>query len=857
MNEKTMPMKGMSDNGPPKHLAYITEDEAKILDMVLTIKKNAKGKDGKPIPQTYNPGQGHPLEFLTELTGAQINELLRKTDGDSDMTKEGVPSFMMDGSYGSTDHTSNTGGQTTNSGSGSGGGGGGGNGIRGNSLGSAGASNYSGDGTGGQVNLDHVGGSSGNVLRYVNGQWQIHNKETGQRINNEGGAYDAAPKTVALRQTVAAPAPQITPASYVEPEVYLDPQIAGRLQSALATQAANVASTMAAKSAREDALAGSSLAGLARPGVYEGNVRYPSSAFNDNARQRSFGGYENSYDALANAGPNLATRSVPAGQRVTDVFTRDQVALDPSIAGRVQATRTPAYSTSGKTDRENVTTIEQNGVSPFGRNVGFRTDTETPASTLAGLVSGPNKTNRESAPVALDPSLAGRAQAANVTTINRNPNGPVPQRTVDTASELGRLAIDSRFNAPLADNPGAYSNSELANAITGEPSRAYQAPGNLENTRSIMSDPTAGTIAPSPSGNIGTFVESPMISGPGKTNREVAAEPLTSAPGKTDRVRDIIMGTAPVPRSNVLPFRNGVPGASLTRVANPSINTTPDSSLSPLATQSPPAGDNPVPSVTPQERQLQPSRPVSAPSPVPGAGIAAISPAERQRFMSSQPVPAQSPVFNDLQTEMDAANPDAAPAKGYIGTITPEQDAAAGTSSITAPEPGAGGSTDTTGGTPSGEPGSNPPPSGDTSTEYLPGIMPWDRGAYQEIAKAYEAAGLTYSPQQFQAAFYNEQSYVPDHPAADTEAMVPDNMTSELYGGIMPWDRQAYNQLRKSYEAIGQAYTPQQFIAQFYATEPPPATSVPFVRQTSPPAGAVDPIKPNAPIRTQDIPLAA
>ena len=96
--------------------------------------------------------------------------------------------------------------------------------------------------------------------------------------------------------------------------------------------------------------------------------------------------------------------------------------------------------------------------------------------------------------------------------------------------------------------------------------------------------------------------------------------------------------------------------------------------------------------------------------------------------------------------------------------------------------------------------------------------MPWDRADYAEIAKAYEAAGQTYTPQQFMAAFYNSQPFTIERPPADDAAPAGAAPSIDPYGGIMPWDRKTYDQLRKSYAAIGQTYAPEQFVMQYYAT---------------------------------------
>lgn len=57
----------------------------------------------------------------------------------------------------------------------------------------------------------------------------------------------------------------------------------------------------------------------------------PNHHWDQNVQQLQIGGYPRSYDPFT--GPNLVHQPVPAGQKVTDVFTRDPVGLDPSISG--------------------------------------------------------------------------------------------------------------------------------------------------------------------------------------------------------------------------------------------------------------------------------------------------------------------------------------------------------------------------------------------------------------------------------------------------------------------------------------------------------------------------------------------
>lgn len=634
--------------GPPKHLAYITEEEAKLLDMILTIKKGAKGTDGKPLPQTYEPGQGSPTEFLTELTPQQINELLAKTDGTSETTPQGVESYAM-----FSENSSTTAGKTS----------------------AQKDSSY-----GGSVSANTNTGSSLNAGR---GGSPVGSKTPDTSFGNGG---------------VASHGNRETPGSY------------DRINT-------STWSTGEPKSAQ----------------MQETERRFEVGRVRDQMSQY---------------------RS-PPGTKAT--------ALDPSLRGRAQA-------------------AERSKVAGTGDSRPAASSIPT-ASELGRLVSGPGKTDRE-----------------NVTTLTRDPKGPGIQRS----SELGRLAVGSQFNTPLADNPGAYNESELANAVTGEQPRAIGAT-TFDKVSGIVTDPTSTMITnPTIRQSLGDQVR-PAIAQP-KVDREV---PLTSAPDKTDRVRSIIMGADPIPqpKSSVLPFRNGVP----------------DSSLSPLTTLTPPANDDLITSPSPTERTLMPSKPAPAPTPVPRSSLQDLitSPSPQERtLMPSRLVAAPEPI--DLTSAPDPSGsgefidpnmPDISfDANQPSGTLFDPQPSATlggdGGDGATAPvAPGTG-----------PQPGPAPPLDGKGGDEYLPGIMPWDRADFSEIAKAYEAAGQTYTPQQFMAAFYNSQPYSIEHPAADASVEPSGDMSVDRFGGVMPWDRVSYDKLRKSHEAVGQTYTPEQFVTQFYST---------------------------------------
>lgn len=235
-------------------------------------------------------------------------------------------------------------------------------GDKGNFLGSAGASNYSGDGRGGQVNMDRVGGSTGNVLRNINGKWTVVSKATGQPA---GGQHEGVTITPAFAPPPTIAAPVTVPASVptLAPDIYMDPQIAGMLQAAIAPKVAapatprytevpqNVSTIKSAsvpagqkvtdvfgpKVDLDPQVKGMLEKALTPTSQYTGDVKYSKGIFNDNVKQMSFGGFPTSFDALGKMGANLVAKpavasQVPAGQKVTDVFGPDY-AQDPSIAG--------------------------------------------------------------------------------------------------------------------------------------------------------------------------------------------------------------------------------------------------------------------------------------------------------------------------------------------------------------------------------------------------------------------------------------------------------------------------------------------------------------------------------------------
>lgn len=251
-------------------------------------------------------------------------------------------------------------------------------GARGNSVGSAGGSNYSGDGHGGQVNMDHVGGSSGNVLRSINGTWTIVDKETGApKDPNTGAALSRATPAAYTAPAVPTPAPKpALPAAVPVPRakpalpasVPLDPQIAGRAQAAAATHAAQVATTMQTRSAREDAIAGAThnmvethlnntnpTLGNQDRSVQYGTGTAPRSTVTRNVDASLPGrAAEAARSEQARVTNELRTQGVPGGAGVvafeagparspTAPQNPFDAVFDPQIAGRLAATRAPGY----------------------------------------------------------------------------------------------------------------------------------------------------------------------------------------------------------------------------------------------------------------------------------------------------------------------------------------------------------------------------------------------------------------------------------------------------------------------------------------------------------------------------------
>ncbi len=208
------------------------------------------------VPKKYNPpGNGNrDMEYPIFATKQEMG-LLKMRGGSGKMTKHGIRSFGL--------------------------------GDKGNAVGSAGGSNYSGDGMGGQVNLDSVGGKTGNVLRNIAGKWTIVDKTTGAVRDSEGRAISSPVSRPQVQYTPAAAAPVQTtvttpvslPANFMGPASSMS--LAGPAPQIGGTTAAAIASAI--KSNAPDFAGPSSSMSTASPSPQIGGT-VNTSAFNDKGR---------------------------------------------------------------------------------------------------------------------------------------------------------------------------------------------------------------------------------------------------------------------------------------------------------------------------------------------------------------------------------------------------------------------------------------------------------------------------------------------------------------------------------------------------------------------------------------------
>lgn len=131
----------------------------------------------------FQPPQGGPKEKLVWINDGEA-DLLRLHGGSGKRRKFGLPSF--------------------------------GKGDIGNSVGSAGASDGAGDGKGGQIHTGSTGMGQPNVLRQINGRWNVVSRADASRIDAGGSMRPAAP-VAPVAQRVAPPVPIMKPPITVAP----------------------------------------------------------------------------------------------------------------------------------------------------------------------------------------------------------------------------------------------------------------------------------------------------------------------------------------------------------------------------------------------------------------------------------------------------------------------------------------------------------------------------------------------------------------------------------------------------------------------------------------------------------------
>lgn len=148
----------------------------------------------------FQPPQGGPKEKLAWINDGEA-DLLRLHGGSGKKRKFGLPSF--------------------------------GKGDIGNSVGSAGASDGAGDGKGGQIHTNGTGMGQSNVLRQINGRWNVVSRADASRIDAGGSMRTAAP-VAPVAQRVAPPVPIVKPPIRVAPPPMLVATPVPRMKPAVA-----------------------------------------------------------------------------------------------------------------------------------------------------------------------------------------------------------------------------------------------------------------------------------------------------------------------------------------------------------------------------------------------------------------------------------------------------------------------------------------------------------------------------------------------------------------------------------------------------------------------------------------------
>lgn len=412
-------------------------------------------------------------------------------------------------------------------------------GDKGNEVGSAGGSHFAGDGKGGQIDTSKVGGSTGAVLRQIGGRWSIVDAKTGALRDPHTGLPVGQPKispaafvnptaTVIPRTKPAVPAsvpiPTVKPALPSSAAVPLDPSIPGRVAAATASKAASVASTMTAKSAREDAIA--SAAKVAAESMSAGlNHRNPTLGNQDKAVQYGVGTAKEStitpkVDASlpgraaeaarseqARISNEIKTQGVPGGGGVVAFEAGpakslgaynpfDAVYQDPQVAGRLAEATRPGAGVPDLPTR--------------GQTV-YKTAPDTPQQTPAQAVATQQAIND-----AIHRVGATRTQFVE------------PSTTPDVGAALGTLG-EPMPAGPEGQAPGVVSTKSSVPIPREKPAVAIgEALRSIAPTEQVPTPRTKPTPPAAPS------AEAPVRMDPG-----IVAQMMKSLAGKlyTDRAR--------------------------------------------------------------------------------------------------------------------------------------------------------------------------------------------------------------------------------------------------------------------------------------------------------------------------------
>lgn len=310
----------------------------------------------------FDPPNGGPREKLRWINDGEA-DLLRRIGGSGKKGKFGLESFWLG------DHA--------------------------NSLGSAGASNWAGNGKGGQVNLDNVGGSTGNVLRNVYGEWKVVSKNPQPQQAAISRAPVVKPPVIAppvMAPIAAVPKPMAKPAA----PIALDPQIAGRLQAAMAPKPTVTSSFPARPS-----VISSNVARAPTPSISPQNFGFaaPARAPTQVSRAPMTRAAEIRTDRMTPSGfqpssfreaavrsdraptaPGAGVRAVPEGPRTDRMATSQNfTSMAAEAAARAAANRSRVPAGAIPTPRQN----------PLRDTSKIRTDNTFNAATDFGMIDGP------------------------------------------------------------------------------------------------------------------------------------------------------------------------------------------------------------------------------------------------------------------------------------------------------------------------------------------------------------------------------------------------------------------------------------------------------------------------------------